>query len=99
MGTPFIRFNDFVGRLGYLSELEDKYQLGFGIKPEQEKILYDKLRELLEINDLKPLFAERRRKMLTDKIDVSKFLTWFIENYPESSKTMKDNPDYQFNFS
>ena len=32
LGTPFIRFNDFVGRIGYLRELEDVYQLGYGIK-------------------------------------------------------------------
>ena len=31
-GLPFVRFNDFVGRIGYLRELEDTYHLGFGIK-------------------------------------------------------------------
>ena len=31
LGTPFVRFNDFVGRIGYLCELEDVYQLGYGI--------------------------------------------------------------------
>jgi hypothetical protein len=36
--------------------------------------------------------------MLNEKIDVTSFLTWFIENYPESEKIMKDNPDYQLNF-
>ena len=31
LGVPFVRFNDFVGRIGYLRELEDTYQLGYGI--------------------------------------------------------------------
>ena len=31
LGTPFVRFNDFVGRIGYLQELEDVYQLGYGV--------------------------------------------------------------------
>ncbi len=31
LGTPFVRFNDFVGRIGYLRELEDRYQLGYGV--------------------------------------------------------------------
>lgn len=31
LGVPFVRFNDFVGRLSYLHELEDVYQLGYGI--------------------------------------------------------------------
>lgn len=26
------RFNDFVGRIGYLRELEDTYELGYGIR-------------------------------------------------------------------
>ena len=38
------------------------------------------------------------RRMLSDKIDVTAFLTWFIENYPESKRIMKENPDYQYNF-
>ena len=31
LGVPFVRFNDFVGRIGYLRELEDIYHLGAGI--------------------------------------------------------------------
>ncbi len=30
-----------------------------------------------------------------DKIDVTTFLVWFVENYPQSVKVMKENPDYQ----
>ena len=30
--------------------------------------------------------------MLEDKIDVTAFIVWFIENYPGSVKIMKDNP-------
>lgn len=47
LGIPFIRFNDFVGRLGYLNELEQIYQLGFGFKPDQEVEMLDKVVELL----------------------------------------------------
>ena len=31
LGVPFVRFNDFVGSIGYLRELEDVYELGYGI--------------------------------------------------------------------
>ena len=37
LGVPFVRFNDFVGRIGYLRELEDKYELGYGIHATQLK--------------------------------------------------------------
>jgi len=36
--------------------------------------------------------------MLNDKIDVTGFMVWFVENYPESKRIMLANPDYQFRF-
>ncbi len=36
---------------------------------------------------MKPLhFPFLSQTMLTDKIDCAKFLTWFIENYPNSAQ-------------
>jgi hypothetical protein len=98
LGTPFVRFNDFVGRIGYLADLEDKYKLGLGIKPDDPEKLLSNIREFMDTKELKAIFAERRQKMLEDKIDVAKFMTWFIENYPESVKIMQENPDYQYRF-
>ena len=43
-------------------------------------------------------WQDRGKKMLSDKIDVTAFLVWFVENYPESAKVLKDNPDYQYKF-
>ena len=98
LGVPFIRFNDFVGRISYLDELENKYKLGFGIKTSEVGNLYLKVDELLNMKNRKEIFQERRRKMLEDKIDYATFLTWFIENYPKSVDIMKENPDYQYRF-
>jgi hypothetical protein len=98
LGTPFIRFNDFVGRISYLNELEKKYNLGYGIHPENPEQLLQKLDELMHTNNLKALFQERKNTMLSEKIDFSKFLTWFIENYPESVIKINTNPNYQYNF-
>ena len=41
LGTPSIRFNDFVGKLGYLEELELEYGLTFGIKTSDPEKLLD----------------------------------------------------------
>lgn len=98
LGTPFVRFNDFVGRIGYLADLEDKYKLGFGIKTNEEGKLYSIIKSLISTPDLKKEWQIRRQKMLSEKIDVTAFLTWFIENYPQSVAIMKENPDYQYNF-
>ena len=98
LGVPFVRFNDFVGRIGYLRELEDDYGLGYGVKTNEVERLYQIIADLIEMPNRKELFQERRQKMLSEKIDYAKFLTWFIENYPESKNIMKKDSDYQYNF-
>lgn len=101
LGVPFVRFNDFVGRIGYLNELENVYHLGFGIKASEDgaaEKMYNVIEEILALPNLKEEWENRRQKMLSEKIDYAQFLTWFIENYPESRRIMKENSDYQFRF-
>lgn len=75
LGVPFIRFNDFVGRLSYLQELEEKYQLGFGFKTTQAAQLLKQVELYLTQNDLLEQAQKRRYEMLADKIDLSIFIT------------------------
>lgn len=111
LGTPFVRFNDFVGRIGYLRELEDVYQLGYGIhttplsedstirradgslQPSGTQALYDAVETLVAMHaeERRALYAARRERMLSEKIDYAKFLTWFIENYPQSQQQTREN--------
>jgi len=60
--------------------------------------MFQKIEELLSMRNLKQEWQKRRQKMLADKIDVTAFLVWFVENYPESVNIMKKNPDYQYRF-
>ena len=100
LGVPFVRFNDFVGRIGYLRELEDKYELGYGIKassPGSVDQLCERVEELVSMPsaERKATFAARREKILSDKIDCAKFLTYFIENYPQSAnQTRKADAEF-----
>lgn len=98
LGTPAIRCNTFVGRIHYLEEEEHKYNLTYGFRPDQSEAMFRKIEELLTMPNLKQEWQTRRQKMLSEKIDYAQFLTWFIENYPESQKIMRENPDYQFRF-
>jgi hypothetical protein len=98
LGTPAIRCNTFVNRISYLEEEEHKYGLTFGFRPDNFNALVKKVHELLNLPNLKEQWQIRRLKMLADKIDVTAFMVWFVENYPESKNIMKENPDYQFNF-
>jgi len=99
LGTPAVRSNSFVGPddMSNFIELEKDYGLLFNFK--QPKDAIRKAIELIQIPNLKRTWAKKREKLLSDKIDAAAFMTWFIENYPESSKIMKENPNYQDRFS
>lgn len=79
LGTPFIRFNDFVGKIGYLDELENKYKLGFGITPDHPEHLLEKALEIARGD--KKIFQERRKLMLSEKINTADFLYEFITGF------------------
>lgn len=98
MGIPAIRSNSLVGKISYLEEEEHKYGLTFGYKPDEIDRMFGKIDELLKMPNLKEEWQKRKQKMLSDKIDVTAFLVWFVENYPQSHQIMKENSDYQYNF-
>lgn len=98
LGTPAIRCNSFVGRISCLEEEEHKYGLTYGFTPDRYPEMQAKIESLLSMPDLKQQWADKRQILLHDKIDVTAFQLWFIENYPKSWQTIKQNPDYQYNF-
>jgi predicted glycosyltransferase len=84
LGTPAIFVS--TSRRGYTDELESKYGLVYNFsdpKTMQEYAL-DKAFELLENGNIKREWREKRMKMLSETIDVTRFMTNFIENYPKS---------------
>ncbi|MBR1928294.1 MAG: DUF354 domain-containing protein [Paludibacteraceae bacterium] len=89
LGTPAIRCNTFVGRIHYLNEEENEYGLTYGFLPNESEKMFEKIDELLSMPNLKREWQERRERMLAEKIDYAKFLTWFIENYPASVEQAK----------
>lgn len=95
LGTPCLRFNDFVGRkkISVLEELEHVYQLTNGISSHNAEQLYSKIEEILAMPDARATYQARKEKMLAEKIDVTKFWTWFIENYPASAVQHEENDD------
>ena len=98
LGTASIRFSSFAGRINVLEELENTYKLTFGVSPDEPQKLLNKINELLNEPDLLKVFQLRRQQMLSDKIDVTAYMVWLIEKFPDSVKIIKDNPEYQFNF-
>lgn len=99
LGTPAIKCNTFAGKLAIPNELEDKYQLCYAFLPEESDKMLARIEELISLSDLKTLWNERKERMLADKIDVTAFYIWFVENYPQSVKTLSENPDFQKQFN
>lgn len=98
VGTPALKCNTFAGRLSIPNELENKYGLCYSYHPVDFDKMIHKIEELLLVQDLQSKFQQRRQKMLTEKIDVTAFMVWFLENYPESIRIMKEDPEYQLRF-
>lgn len=86
----------------YLIDEQDNYGLCYCYKGNEEELnqALQKCIELLK-RDKQKLSVEwriKRDKLINDHIDVTAFLVWFVENYPESKQIMIDNPDYQYRF-
>lgn len=98
LGTPAIYLDDN-GR-GYTDELEKEYELmyNFTSSLKDQEVSIEKGRELLSDNFTKSIWENKKINMLKDKIEINSFLIWFTENYPQSHKIMKENPDYQERF-
>ena len=81
LGTPSIRFNDFVGKLGYLEELEHKFKLTIGIPTHNSKLLFAQVNKLLANNKLNKDFKLRKDQMLKETVDVAElWKNYFIIN-------------------
>lgn len=93
LGTPSARYNDFVGRIGVLEELEHKYGLTFGVSPDNPELLINKVKMLISLKD-KSIFRMRAEKMIENMIDLPSFVVWFIENYPKSKSMITDQPEF-----
>ena len=75
----------------YLSPQEPTYILG-GIKECIEKA------EEIVLSFDQETYKQRHAAWLTTKIDCTAWFTWFIENFPQSERIMRQNPDYQYRF-
>lgn len=100
LGVPSIRVSDFANRISVLNELEDIHQLTFGIKPDKNDVLMQKIDELLALENRKKIFRDRNIKMLSNKINVSDFFTWFLLEYPSSIRKLEESNIFtdQFKF-
>ena len=79
LGTPAIYVNSLTA--GTLEE-QEKLGLIYGFR--NSVGVLEKTLELLNNSQLGQVHQARRGKMLAEKIDVTEFMIWFVENYSES---------------
>ncbi|MFC1692059.1 DUF354 domain-containing protein [Candidatus Latescibacterota bacterium] len=79
LGTPAI-YLDNTGR-GYTDEQEEVYGavFNFSESPEDQEKSIQKAIEIVQTEDIKARWKEKRDRILNDKIDVTKFVTDLIE--------------------
>ena len=93
LGVPAIYVNSL--NVHTIQDQQEKYGLIYSYR--SGKGVVEKAKEILK-QDIKQEFEKKSLQMLHDKIDVTAFFVWFVENYPQSFKIMKENPDYQLKF-
>ncbi|TKY91761.1 MAG: DUF354 domain-containing protein [Candidatus Methanomarinus sp.] len=84
LGTPAIFVS--TSRRGYTDELESQYDMVYTFsdpKSCQENAL-DKAVKLLSNNSTKKDWQDKRKNLLKEKVDVTKFIIEFVENYTDS---------------
>jgi uncharacterized protein len=97
LGVPSI-YIDKKGRY-YTRDIEKKYNLIYNYNETdfEQKLALEKAIEILKQKNLSR-FKKAKNLLLGENIDLSSFLIWFVENFPESHFIMKINPDFQKEF-
>jgi hypothetical protein len=88
LGTPAIHIESTVSgqasgeMYGNFLELRDRYDLLYFYSNHTEAL--DKVLEIFEAKNSKKEWGGKREKLLSEKIDVTSWMTDFVENYPQS---------------
>jgi uncharacterized protein len=98
LGIPCFRLSDFEGKISVMEEKSSKYQLMNSYRTEDFQLLLNDLNDLLSESNYESSYRPRKEQMLSDKIDLSKFMVWLFSNFPKSVAIMKSNPTFQNRF-
>ena len=96
LGVPVVYINSIIN--GYSIEQKN---IGLMTILYNENKIFDEILSIEKIlNDEESFqcFIAKSQAYFNSKIDATAFMVWFIENYPESKRIMKENPDYQYRF-
>lgn len=89
LGTPAFRCNTFAGKLTVIEEVEKFYDLAYSYHPRHFHWMLKKMEQVLKRVDYKLEWSQKSQILLSDKIDVTAYWTWLLENAPSSLEVTK----------
>lgn len=95
LGTPSILVNTsakYLGVFNYISEFGNLFYF------DNENQAIEKINSLLRNESFRETSIRNAQEYIKQTINLTDFMVWFLENYPQSFEVMKKNPDYQYNF-
>lgn len=95
LGTPTVVVNSsvkFFGVFEYISKFGNLFYY------DDENSAIEKMNELLRSENLSAISSHNAQEFIKQNINLTDFMIWFIENYPNSFDIMKKNPSYQNGF-
>jgi uncharacterized protein len=95
LGTPSIMVNTSAKYFGVFEHIS---KFGNLFYYDNEIPAVEKIKDLLSTTDFKNNSIQNAQEYVRQSINLTDFMVWFIENYPDSIEIMKENPEYQNNF-
>lgn len=92
LGVPYLYINPLT--VGYINQQCSK-------SPERAQKSSDGMEVLKIVEEMMNMHVDQlacRKEVEQSTICPTDYLTWYVENYPESQKTIQNNPDYQLRF-
>ena len=89
LGVPTFRINDFAGKISVMNEKEEKYGLSRNYSTAQFGSMLDDISICLRYTNRKKEVRSRSLVMLKEKMDLSGFMIWLLENFSNSVEQVK----------
>jgi predicted glycosyltransferase len=98
LGVPTVEFDEYFYEIEQMLELEKKYDLISCFRTNETEKCLMKISELVNNSNAKAEQLKKAEKFFYDMIDVSSFITWILDEYPNSYEEFKKNPNIQYRF-
>jgi len=99
LGTPAIEIDDWFADFNQYKLFNEKYELIYGFKPDDQENMFAKLNELISDKALEDKCKKNRQELIEDSIDVSSFIFRILSEYPHSVEEYFNGKEKQKNIT